>query len=204
MVPVSMRLPIANSVAEFGELLVDAFYVSDDFVPSDQMMEADGARNLWWNINDLVSIRGRLPVAPTNEYTVSGRSGSCLPVALNMMPSHFGFWQNDYFHIGLSFPGSFNFDSALSVDFGDGSGSFTSGGERVGVWKTWNDDWVPTYPVDGHVRSGVITEVGRRFLDRFAQKSNMRLGWRVTLKVWRAGDYGSHRPMERFAHFVMP
>src|SRR5262249_21371681 len=101
MRPVSLRIPICNAVAEFGEFAVGSFLSIDDFSPPDGFSDSH-ARMLRWPITDLISFSGELPDEHINEHRIEGATGWCAPICLNLWPTSSGFWQNDYFHLGVA------------------------------------------------------------------------------------------------------
>src|SRR5690606_20838700 len=90
MRPVSLRTPISNAVAEFGELSIECFYATKDFVPNANFSD-DHTRMLFWPIADLISFRGTLPEKDIEEYRIEGETGACIPICLEIWPSGFGF-----------------------------------------------------------------------------------------------------------------
>lgn len=199
--PVSMRIPIGVASAEFGELRIEGFYATNDFIPNSDFAD-DHTQPLRWPIYDLLSIEGELPRSHIEDFRIHGIAGSCLPVCLDVFPTDFGFWQNDYMHLGLAFPAPYSFDSPLSVDFAKGWGNFSANGAAVGTWKTWNDNWSPVYPLDGHTRCGAVTEVGALSLETTATELGMGLAWQVTLRLWeKSSDYGEPRLTTRSCFF---
>jgi len=184
MRPVSLRIPISNAVAEFGELSVESFYVTRDFKPTSDFAE-DHTRVLIWPIADLVSFDGPLPEKDVEQYRIDGATGSCIPVCLDVWPSTFGFWQNDYVHLGFAFPASYNFLSTTHVESAKGWVGFSSDGKRAGYWKVWHDNWIPIYAKDGHTRCGGLTELKTTLLESTAAVLGMELAWHVRLNLWQ-------------------
>lgn len=201
MRPVSLRIPISNAVKEFGELTIESFYATRDFVPKADFID-DHTRKLFWPITDLISFEGPLPQREIEGYRIVGESGSCIPVCLEIWPSDFGFWQNDYLHLGFAFPAPHNFDSPLQVESAKGWIGFSSGGRRAGYWKTWHDNWVPVYATDGHTRCGGLTELRAEVLDMALRRLGLDLAWQVTLRFWeRATEYGAPKLVTRSSFF---
>jgi hypothetical protein len=191
MRPISLRIPISSAVAEFGELSIESFYVTKDFKPKSNFAE-DHTRMLFWPITDLISFQGPVPSENVEQYRIDGTTGSCIPVCLNVWPSDFGFWQNDYVHLGFAFPAPYNFPSALRVEPAKGWVGFSSGGARVGYWKVWHDNWTPVHAKDGHTRCGGFTELKTAVLNSAAARLGMELAWHVKLSLWRRPtEYGA-------------
>ncbi len=191
MRPVSLRIPISNAMAEFGELSIESFYVTEDFNPKSDFVE-DHTRMLIWPITDLVSFEGPLPEEDVKQYRIDGATGSCIPVCLNVWPSDFGFWQNDYVHLGFAFPAPYNFPSAPHVESAKGWVGFSFDGRRVGYWKVWHDNWIPVHAKDGHTRCGGLTELKTSVLCSTAATLGMKLAWHVKLSLWqRPSEYGA-------------
>jgi hypothetical protein len=191
MRPVSLRIPISNAVADFGEISIESFYVTEDFKPKSDFVE-DRTRMLVWPIADLVSFAGKLPEKTVDQYRIDGTVGSCTPVCLNVWPSDFGFWQNDYLHLGFAFPAPYNFSRALWVESGKGYVDFSSDGKRVGYWKVWHDNWSPIHAKDGHTRCGGLTELKTTVLCSTAATLGMKLAWHVKLSLWqRPSEFGA-------------
>lgn len=192
--PVSLRIPISNAIAEFGELSIESFYASKDFAPKDDFAE-NHRRILIWHIPDLVSFGGLIPAEKIGEYRIAGKSGSCVPVCLDTMPLPFGFWQNDYFQLGLAFPAPYNFETPLLVEPKNQTIGFSTAGSSVGRWRTWNDNWSPIYAAEGgHTRCGSVTELKNSVLERTMAQLEMGLSWQVTLRTWERPD--EYHPVE--------
>ncbi len=190
MRPVSLRAPISNAITEFGELSIECFYATDDFMPEQDLTD-EGSQLLFWPISDFLSFVGPLPEADPEEYRVIGRTGSCIPVCLDIWPSSFGFWQNDYISLGFAFPAPYSFDRGLSVDIERGGIGFKSNRQRAGYWKTWNDNWHPVHAGGGHTRCGSVTEMTTTAIEATMKKFGMSLTWKATLRLWkRASEYG--------------
>ena len=189
MRPVSLRIPISNAVAEFGELSIESFYVTKDFKPKHSFAE-DHTRTLIWPMTDPISFAGTLPERDVDRYRINGSTGSCIPVCLNVWPTDFGFWQNDYMHLGLAFPAPHNFPLALQVEPGKGWIGFSSEGRRMGYWRVWHDNWIPIYAKGGHTRCGGLTELKTTVLSSNAATLGMNLAWHVKLSLWqRSSEY---------------
>jgi len=184
MRPVSLRIPISNAIAEFGELSIESLYVTEDFKPKSDFAE-DHTRMMRWPIIDPISFAGTLPETYVDQYRIDGATGTCIPVCLNVWPSKFGFWQNDYAHLGFAFPAPYNFPRALRVDSGKGWIGFSSDGKRMGYWKVWHDNWIPIYAKDGHTRCGGLTELKTTVLCATAAILGMKLAWHVKLNLWQ-------------------
>jgi hypothetical protein len=201
MRPVSLRIPISNAVTEFGELSIEGFYATSDFVPKDDFIN-NHSRMIFWPITDLISFEGQLPEQGVDEYLIEGITGSCIPICLNTWPSSFGFWQNDYIHLGFAFPAPHNFETPLHVDSSNGWVGFSSAGRRAGYWRTWHDNWIPIHGKDGHTRCGGLTELKTTVLGSTAARLGMELVWYVKLSLWqRQSEYGAPILTARSAFF---
>jgi hypothetical protein len=201
MQPASLRVPISNAVAEFGELSIEGVYVTKDFEPKPDFVD-DHTRMLLWPITDLISFEGDLPEQDIEEYRIEGKTGSCVPICLNVWPTDFGFWQNDYIHLGFAFPAPYNFPSPVSVESAKGWVGFSAAGKRIGYWKTWHDNWSPIHAKDGHTRCGGLTELKSSLLDATVARLGMDTGWHVKLSLWqRPGEYSAPELTTRSAFF---
>jgi hypothetical protein len=201
MSPISLRVPISTTIAEFGELRIETFLVTDDFVPNDEF-EDRHPRLLFWHSPNFASFEGLLPNASFEDFRFEGTAGSCVPMCLDVWPSHFGFWQNDYVRLGFAFPAPYLFSDVLGVECVRGWVGFSSKGRRAGYWKTWHDNWAPIEPVEGHTRCGGLTELRTQILDEAAEKFDMRMAWQVTVKTWeRTSEFSAPKPTTRSAFF---
>jgi len=190
MRPVSLRIPVRTEAAEFGELSIESFYVTDDFVPDQEFLDYH-RRLLILSASAIGSLVGQLPNNPVDDYRIGGKTGWCVPMTLDAFPVHQGYWQNDYSHMGFAFPAPYIFNKSVSVESVRGFIGFASHRRRVGYWKMWHDNWVPAYPVEGRTRCGGFTELRTNVVEEAAQNLGMSLAWHVTLRRWeRAREYG--------------
>jgi hypothetical protein len=191
MRPVSLRIPISNAVADFGELLIQSFYASDDFTPKPDFTD-NSSRMLVWPIDNLISIECPLPEEEPDDFRIDGIKGCCIPICLDTLPMPFGFWQGDYFSLGLAFPAPYNSSSQQIARMAKGKIETLAEGKRVGRWSTWNDNWSPVHPKEGRTRCGSLAELSATALDSTATKLGMKLVWHARLDTWhREKDYGS-------------
>ena len=181
MRPVSLRIPISNTFAEFGELSIESFFVTDDFVPESQFVD-EYPDSMYWSIMN--HIERLLPKEDMEKHRMSGVTGSCVPVCLDAWAPTIGFWQNNYVCNSFVLPAPYVFDKPLCVESTKGWLSFTSAQKRIGSWKTWNDNWIPVYANGGHPRCGGLTELKTALLNESAKRLDMSLAWRVKLKLW--------------------
>lgn len=201
MRPVSLRIPISNAVAEFGELAIEGFLATDDFSPPNDFSD-DGARMLRWPMPDPISFSGELPDEHINKYRIEGVTGWCAPICLNLWPTSSGFWQNDYFHLGIASLAPYALNTQLDLGIVKGAIGFSCAGKRVGSWKVWHDNWSPIHVKDGHTRCGGLTEMKTTILDETAVRLGMKLAWHAKLSLWpRPSDYGAPTLLTQTAFF---
>jgi hypothetical protein len=190
MRPVSLRIPISRKLAEFGELSIEACFVSDDFIPNPDTQESF-QRMMIWGLSDLISFEGPLSERDMEQFRFAGANGSAIPVCLSVWPIHLGFWLNEYAHLGVILPAPYNFSSAAEIDCKKGHVSLSSGTRTVGHWKVWHDAWSPLQPSEGHTRCGGITEMRVDSLLAASSSIGMKLAWHAELKLWeRPKEYG--------------
>jgi hypothetical protein len=138
---------------EFGDIRIDAFFVTTDFRP-----DADAPLE---QAQQLLDRRGSLTIdGPYEPERLSSReqhgtSGIALPTAGATIPMPYGLWQSDFLSAGLSLPlrewlplgARLHCDSkTLDVEIGS---------KTVASTSFWLDHWTHNYLEGGTTRCGV-------------------------------------------------
>jgi hypothetical protein len=129
-------------------------------------------------------------------YISPGIAGAAAPLSLDVYPLPSGFWHNDYFQIGVSFPAPYFDQQQIAVV--DGSIEIKAGDGVIGYWRVWHDRWTPLYAKGGGTRCGMLAELKESELAKALNRSGMRLGWFVELNIWkRETEYGDFLRTQR-------
>ena len=202
MRPVSLHIPISNAVAEFGELSVEGFFVTNNYESPPDIEEMQ-RRTMVWDLPDLISFEGPLSRQDVDKFRIEGSNGSAVPVCLSVWPRYSGFWQSEYFSIGIAVPAPYHFPSESVIEFKRGELMLSSDRRPVGSWRLWNDNWSSLHPSEGHTRCGGVAEMSLDSLNASPIGHGMNLAWNVQLKLWqRPTEYGELAMTKRSAFFV--
>jgi hypothetical protein len=181
---ISLKLPVDQKIAEFGELHVQAVLASPDFA-----LAADNKANLsphvQWELPDNNSFAGEYAYAAPGDHVIPGATGYCIPTCLSTWPAPAGFWQQDYLAAGLSLAAPYLADFILKITTSlEGVAMVDEAGNVASNWAVWNDHWAPIHAHDGHTRCGTLTNCDRRLLQNTESASGLKLGWLVELNLW--------------------
>ncbi|WP_420722496.1 hypothetical protein [Hwanghaeella sp. LZ110] len=197
---VSLRIPLRKDVAEYGELVVESFFASDDFVPNTKFSN-HRPLSLLRPKSDFSAVEGTLFVQEPEDIFIPGDRGSCISMCSDVWPQHLGFWQFDYGHLGFSFPTAFVCGKPIESKLVEDRIEFLSSEGTLGHWKTWNDDWTVAYPKGGRTRCGGLTELSNQVIEEASGRLGMELFWRVKLILWdKQSDY---EPQTRTARSIL-
>jgi hypothetical protein len=194
---VALGSPFPAELAEFGDFTMSAFFVTNDFVPSDgQVLETDGnyfyPDELGFNTE-----REYLEAKP-----IPGRTGSAISVCAEAHPVFHGFWHDDYFQRGLPLPASYCFEETTIQSADAGGLGILLDGQKVGEAVIWHDAWTPLYAEGCPTRCGICTTMSRVKLDEAAKRLGMEIGWSVRLVFMHKKDRLSEfSPITRTAFF---
>jgi hypothetical protein len=194
---VALGTPFPAELAEFGDLTMSAFFVTNDFVPSEgQVFGPDGnycfPDELGFNAE-----RERLDARP-----VAGRTGSAISVCAEAHPVFHGFWHDDYFQRGLPLPASYCFEETTIQSADAGGLRILLDGQKVGEAVIWHDAWTPLYGEGSSTRCGVCTTMSRVKLNEVAKRLGMGIGWFVRLVyMHRKESYSDYSPITRTTFF---
>jgi len=182
--PITLKIPISNDAAEFGELSIQALIASSDFRPNFASETLPYERSLRMFLRDGLSIEGDLPSAGISDYVSPGATGSAAPFSLELWPDPCGFWHSDYFSAGISVPAPYAVPNPVKIKCERDSIIFSSTSGQVGTWRVWHDHWTPEYPKGGRTRCGVLTTMDPCLLPYATNRYALALGWLVQLNVW--------------------
>ncbi|WP_193369332.1 hypothetical protein [Pelagibius marinus] len=183
MRPINLKIPISADITEFGELTISAILASPDFIPDLTGQHTTLLRALPWELADRVTFSGKVAREDIATYTSRGIAGAAAPLCLDIYPLPSGFWHNDYFQIGVSFPAPYFDQQQIAVV--DGSIQIRTDDRVIGHWRVWHDRWTPLYASSGGTRCGMLTELRERELAETLNRSGMQLGWFVELNAWK-------------------
>lgn len=194
---VSIGTPLPAEIAEFGDLTVSAFLVTDDFDHSDgqrlrsagQLFVADSYR--------FNSVRENLEPKP-----IAGWSGRAIPVCSQVFPAFHGLWHDDYLQRGLLLPAPYCFEEA-TAQRADAKGlSLLLRSKAVAKASFWHDAWTPLNAPEGPTRCGIAVTMRRNELDQVARRFGMQLGWFAHLSFMeKEGRFGDLVTKTRTAFF---
>jgi hypothetical protein len=190
MRPVSILTPIKASLFEFGELTVSAVMVTDDFSPPD-IEEPYFKPSAPWFLPDAISFEGQLDEGDSEDLTVMGKTGRCIPICVDIFPIPFGYWMADYLSAGFALPAPYLFSKPPEITCDEGGIRVHNNGDTVGKLTIWHDHWTPLYAKDGGLtRCGVLSEMPIYDLAQALGQHGMHLGWIAQLRLWtRDVDY---------------
>ena len=186
---VSLLTPFEVGVAEYGDLSIGAYLVTPDFT-----LRAD--RDLWERpdpqfLAKTLKLEGALESSTLEDFDHDGATGSAAPICGTLFPIPHGYWQSDYFSVGLPIPASYGLPATATVAVRNGAIELTAAGRVVSRTAVWNDVWTPPHPRGGTTRCGVATMLEADLLDGAPQRTGRRLAWFARMRVWkREADYG--------------
>lgn len=194
---VSLGTPLPVDIGEFCDLTISAFFITDDFVPSEGQVLEQAVDFFFPDHLGFNTTRDDLRIKP-----VTGRSGRAVSVCTQALPVFHGFWHDDYFQRGLSLPAPYCFEETSS-QIADASGiKILLGKKQVAEAKIWNDVWSPLYARGNSTRCGIVTTLRNDKLHRAAEQNGMKIGWYMRLSsLQREDPHGDLVPTIRDAFF---
>lgn len=190
---VSIVSPFPIELAKYGDVYIGAYFVTHDF----EMDEDQGLYELpnVTPVTDSLSIIGVVPDTQVDQMKREGKAGWYVPVCSSLFPFPYGFWNGDYFAIGVPIvaPYCLPVDSAIRVQ--DGMLELMAGEDTVARTRIWNDVWSPTYVRGGNTRCGAAAELERRTFNALPQRAPMgsKLAWFIRERIWkRPTGYGEY------------
>jgi hypothetical protein len=192
---VSLHTPFRKDAAAYGHLSAAAFFVTDDFQLDDHTAPFEPPAFI--PLSDRFDLRGRKTSLTADE---KGSEGDALPVCATLLPLPFGYWQGEYFSVGLSVPANYCLPDDAFIQCSPSALQLTSGDSPVSSTQVWHDDWSPRYPRGGHTRCGVVTLMDAKQLSKAQSELDLHLVWFVERRVWkRESDYGDYKLITRTA-----
>jgi hypothetical protein len=189
---VALGTPLPVGLAEFGDLALSAFFVTDDFVPSEEQALYPVGDN--FRPDDL-RFNAKLQSLEPSEIT--GRSGKAISVCSQAQPVYHGFWHDDYFQRGLLLPAKYCFEET-AIQCADAEGlKLVVGGQVVARTEYWHDAWTPLSAPENPTRCGVSVMMQRDRLDAAVKRLGMKIGWRVQLDVMQKSGRWTERLRRR-------
>ncbi len=186
---VSARIPIKFTSYEHAELIINAAMFSDDYIP-DSDSKFFREKSAIWLLQDCITFGGKIKNNGISNFLVKGSKGSYVPVCLNLHPTQMGFWHNDYWELGIALPAPFIANEVVAVCSDKNGITATTSSGHLGFWTIWNDNWTPLYPFKGRPSIGCYTNVNETALHNALNLLGRKLGWHVTLKLWKSeSDY---------------
>jgi hypothetical protein len=194
---VALGTPFPADLAEFGDLTMSAFFLTDDFTPSEGQ-EFRPVSDLFYS-NDLGFNASRENLKPK---LIAGRTGSAISVCSEAQPVLHGLWHDDYFQRGLLLPAPYCFEDTTIQRANTDGLNLLFEGEQVAEAMLWHDAWTPLYAGDSPTRCGIATTMRHDKLDAAAKKLGMKIGWCVHATfMQKEGRLGDLSPKTRAAFF---
>ena len=197
--PICFEVPIAPEVEKYAALRLTAVLASADFAD----VEPDHGRvcRSAWLLGDSSSLNAPVPIENPADRLVAGQAGDFLPIVGTVLPDQIGFWQSEYFGLGIDLPMSYTLPSqgrvvchnrGLVVETADGSAA---------KWIVWHDNYSPLYARGGHSRCGKLTTMPRKFVNDTALTHGRKLGWLVDFRLWKSEKDYEPLELKRQRHF---
>jgi hypothetical protein len=195
-IPIHLRIPISPETEAFAELQITAVLVTPDFKGAAPDFAKRG-RNLWI-LGDSSDLRGYLPEDEIPECTFAGDNGDCIPFAMGLYVHPMGFWHHEYIRAGIALPMSFIMPEPAIIGCSTQSLDVAIDGALASSWSIWHDHYTPLHAPEGHPRCGTLTKIVPSLVTTATNKLSRRLGWVVSLHVWRSEtDHGELTMDER-------
>ena len=193
MRPVSLNIPIASGVAQYGALEISAFLVTDEFttqhIPENKIELAD--------FEAAFSIVGERPETRLSQYSDDG-PGAAAPVCPSMLPQPYGYWQGHYFATGMPVPASYVLPPSTHLNCTRSGLELVNSDRLVAKTAFWHDHWSPDDPREGHTRCGASAMLETALLEAAMMRLGRRLIWKACIRLWRRErDYGDYAFIER-------
>lgn len=189
---VSLRTPFRADAMLYGDMSVQAFFITDDFELQEERDLYEPSEIL--PLCEHFDLEGQELTRSAHELAQEGAVGFALPVCVSLLPLPFGYWHGDYLSAGLSAPASYCLpeDAVLHVE--PVGIEIRTGGLPIASTQVWHDEWSPRYPQGGTTRCGVVTMVDRSVLTNVQAELGLRLAWFVDQRIWkRQTDYGDFK-----------
>ena len=193
---VALGSPFPADRAEFGDLTLAAFFITDDFVPSEEQ-ELD-------TIGDLLypdDLRFNMTREALEVKPIQGRKGTAISVCSEAHPIFHGFWHDDYFQRGLSLPAPYCFEKATTQRADVAGLKILLDGDEVAKATLWHDAWSPLYGKGSPTRYGIATTMRRDKLNAAAKRFGMKIGWFVRVAFMKKVGFSDLEPITRTSFF---
>ncbi|MDP3408557.1 hypothetical protein [Bosea sp. (in: a-proteobacteria)] len=197
---VSVKSPFPLDLMKYGEVYVGAYFVTPDF-------ELDEKRGLYepmdFTLNtDRISVDGIAQNTKIEDMRREGKAGWAAPVCSSLLPLPHGYWNADYFALGLPIVTPYCLPRDAFIQVRGGALELGVEDEHFATTRIWNDAWRPTYPRGGNTRCGAVAELEKEIFETLLNRvpEGLKIAWFIKTRVWkRPSQYGEYAMEERSA-----
>ena len=196
----ALTVPTPREVAEFGEVTLMSYFVSQDFQAATSSAFPDLQEFV---VPDAFSLRGDVTDCDLSRWKSPAEAGVVMPTTFAAIPALHGTWHDEYIGAGLRIPCSYCFDTPTKLD-ADSSGLKVLDEEhQVARTKFWRDAWTPiNMPSGGGTRIGVASYVAPKQLESALTRLSLTLAWQVRVITYDTeSSWDKLQKKERLAFF---
>ncbi len=180
---VSFVTPFSSAIAEYGDLHVGAYLVTPDFsLPPDGRLFEPLDLVI---ANSSIDLNGPVPKTTVADMVRPGTSGSSLSICGSLFPIPHGYWQSDYFSVGLPTIAAYCLPGDAEFVVADGRIEQRVGNAALATTTIWNDGWTPRYPKGGSTRCGAMAVLNKGLFNELPGKLGRKLAWFAEVRIWR-------------------
>tara|TARA_R110002012_G_scaffold137042_3_gene291519 strand:- start:54212 stop:55672 length:1461 start_codon:yes stop_codon:yes gene_type:complete len=177
----SVTVPTPREIAEFGEVSLRSFFVSDDFQHRAGVVLPEVKEFV---IPDAFGLIGDIRPLDTADWKSAAQAGSVIPATFKALPALLGTWHDEYFSSGLRVPCSYCFNGPTKLDADRGGLKVLRAGSVVARTTFWQDAWTPINLPIGGTRVGVATYISPEELTAALAKMELKLAWEVRITIY--------------------
>lgn len=198
---VSIVSPSPIEVAQYGDISISAYLVTPDF-------EIQSGNKLFQpfeyiSVKEEMSIDGIIKNTTLDETRLSGKSGWAAPVCYSFLSFPYGYWNSEYFSVGLPIVTSYCLGQDAAIRARDGMIRLIGeDGTVLATTKVWNEMWTSSYVRGGTTRCGAVAELACEQFDALpvGGAQGLKLAWFIKTRVWRRPtDHGEYVLEDRHA-----
>lgn len=190
---VSLVSPFPFESAKYGDVYVGAFLVTPDFqLPTDNGLYEPMDFTL---VRDTLSLQGVVQTTTLDHMKRDGSAGWSVPVCSSLFPIPHGYWNSDFFAIGLPIVTPYCLQTKVAVQVRGGFLAQIAGENILATTTVWNDTWTSNYAIGGTTRCGAAAELKNEIFRQLpgSVSAGLRLAWFIKSRVWkRAKEYDEY------------
>lgn len=178
----ALTVPTSRDVAEFGEVSLSSYFVSDDFRATESAVFPELQQFV---IPDAFSLRGDIGPCDLSRWKSPAGAGSVMPTTFAAIPALHATWHDEYIGAGLRIPCNYCFDNPTKLDADTEGLKVLDHKVEVARTRFWQDAWTPiNMPSGGGTRIGVASYIDPKQIRSAMDRLKLKLAWQVRLTMY--------------------